>query len=260
MLAGHLSTLNRGAINMFASLPMYDWPQLRSSHDALWNNIHDALNERGIQSPKNLMEGGIGLAFWKHPKLILSQTCGLPFRRHLHDKVRLVGTPDFALDGCPPGYYRSYFIVGKNDNRGSLLQFKDAVFALNGRDSQSSYAAARNYISPMGFWFQNLKLTGSHLNAFRAVANGEAEIASIDAVTWRLIERFENNASDIRILEATDPTPGLPYITSLEQDSDAIYDAVIQALAKLDTATATNLGIKSIIKIPKQDYLAVPIP
>jgi len=102
---------------MFASLAMYDWPQLRASHDALWSGIHACLDRRGIESPAGLTEGGLGLTFWAQPDLVFSQTCAMPFRQHLHDKVQLVCTPDFAVEDCPPGYYRSYFVIRRDDRR-----------------------------------------------------------------------------------------------------------------------------------------------
>ena len=245
---------------MLASLSMYDRPELKAHNQVYWSEIRRALYSRGIESPKLLTEEGTGLAFWGNPKLFLSQTCGLPYRKYLHNKVNLVGTPDCGVKGCPPGYYCSYFIVRKNDKRNSLPQFNNSVFAYNEKNSQSGFASAWNHLKSLGFWFQNIKITGSHLRSAHSLVNGDADIAAIDAVTWRFIKKYEAIATELRILEATDPTPGLPYITSKTLKCDVMFDAIEDAIKNLSKNVLRELNITGIIKIPKASYLAIPLP
>ena len=245
---------------MLASLSMYDRPELKAHNQVYWSEIRRALYSRGIESPKLLTEEGTDLAFWGSPKLFLSQTCGLPYRKYLHNKVNLVGTPDCGVKGCPPGYYCSYFIVRKNDKRNSLPQFNNSVFAYNEKNSQSGFASAWNHLKSLGFWFQNIKITGSHLRSAHSLVNGDADIAAIDAVTWRFIKKYEAIATELRILEATDPTPGLPYITSKTLKCDVMFDAIEDAIKNLSKNVLRELNIKGIIKIPKASYLAIPLP
>ena len=245
---------------MVASLAMYDWPQLRTAHQAFWSGIHVALGRRGVKSPAGLTENGQGLAFWAQPQLVFSQTCGLPYRRHLHDKVRLVGTADYAVENCAPGYYCSYFVIRRDESRNALADYENAVFAFNDAGSQSGYSAARHHTLARDFWFRKTRRTGGHLASAEAVARGKADIAAIDAVSWRMIERFEAFAPDLRILEATDPTPGLPYITGAGLDPDTVFEAVRDAIDRLDPATLADLTLRRIVRIPKQEYLKVPTP
>ncbi|MEN8935210.1 MAG: PhnD/SsuA/transferrin family substrate-binding protein, partial [Planktotalea arctica] len=197
---------------------------------------------------------------WKHSDLVLSQTCGMPYRTWLHDKVQLVGTPDYGLAGCPAGYYRSAIVVRADDARTDVSAFKDAVFAYNQTFSQSGYAAPFWHLLPGGFWFENRLHTEQHLESARAVAAGRADIASLDAVTWRNIEAFEPFARDLRVLTWTEPTPGLPLITALGNDANLIFEAVKGAIAELDAQDKSLLGIRGIVKISKQDYLNVRNP
>jgi hypothetical protein len=37
-----------------ASLPMYDWPELRWAHDQLWAAAAERLSARGIEAPEKL--------------------------------------------------------------------------------------------------------------------------------------------------------------------------------------------------------------
>lgn len=245
---------------MTASLPMYDRPELAEAHDEFWGNINVALSERGIISPKNLNKHGFGLSFWKSEDLVLSQTCGMPYRKHLHQEVNLVGTPDYAVDGCPPGYYCSHFIVRKDDLRNTVLDFKDAVFAFNEMDSQSGFAAAWNHLKKKNVWFTRTLQTGAHLSSAKAVASKKADIASIDAVTWRFAEHYEEFASQLRVLETTSPTPGLPYITSRKNDPEILFDALQDALTETSPQTLNKLRIRGIKKIPKAEYLNIQNP
>jgi len=54
------------------------------------------------------------IAHWRAPELLFSQTCSLPFNTKLADVTEIVGTPDYGLDGCPPGHDRSEIIVRKD--------------------------------------------------------------------------------------------------------------------------------------------------
>ena len=93
------------------------------------------------------------------------------------------------------------------------------------------------------------------------VADGQADIAALDVITWRDIQRFDPNvACCLRVLMQTDPTPGLPYITAKSQDPAPIRAAIQQAIQALNTEDRSTLGLRGLVEIPKQDYLAIPIP
>ena len=69
---------------------------------------------------------------WLHPDLILGQTCGLPYISKLCDKVELVGTPDYGVEGCPPGFYHSTLVSSSADPRRHLSEFLGSTLAFNG--------------------------------------------------------------------------------------------------------------------------------
>ncbi len=243
---------------MIASLMMYRRPQLDAVHDRYWQLIRENLRAAGIDSPKALSQDAEEFSVWTDPDLILSQTCGMPYRTRLHAQVTLVGTPDYGLPGCPPGYYNSALVVRADDLRADVATFMDATFAYNQTFSQSGYAAPYWHLHPQ--WFSRFLHTEQHLLSARAVAQGQADIASIDAVTWRLIERHEDFARHLRVLDWTTPTPGLPLITARGNDAQAIFSAVDTAIGQLEATDRDALGLKSLIGIPKSAYLAVPNP
>ncbi|MGC1497251.1 MAG: PhnD/SsuA/transferrin family substrate-binding protein [Sulfitobacter sp.] len=240
---------------MIANLMMYQRPELVKAHNRFWALIRKNLTAAGMDSPEMLSQDAEEFYVWKHPDLVLSQTCGMPYRTWLHDKVQLVGTPDYGLEDCPAGYYRSAIIVRANDTRTQITAFKDAIFAYNQTFSQSGYAAPFWHVKPKGFWFENRLHVEQHLEAARAVATRRADIAALDAVTWRNIEKFEPFSTNLRVLDWTAPTPGLPLITALGNDADLIFHALEGAIAELDEQSKIELGIKGIVRIPKQDYL-----
>lgn len=86
---------------MFASLPMYQRDELNEAHDEYWYLISKKLGHN-----IHLTKTGDETDLWLDPNLLLSQTCGMPYRTYLHDKVTLVGTPDYGVNRCPPGRYR----------------------------------------------------------------------------------------------------------------------------------------------------------
>jgi len=246
--------------NMIASLMMYARPELDAAHKRYWMLIRDELAAVGIESPLELSQNASAFVVWEDPDLVLSQTCGMPYRLRLKDKVTLVGTPDYGLPDCAAGYYRSPFVVRANDPRTDLRDFKDATFAFNQPHSQSGYAAPYAHARGKGVWFDELIQTGSHNISAACVADGRAEIAALDGMTWRLIMQYEPFAKQLRVLEWTAPTPGLPLITSSRNDPDKVFTAVQNAITRMDPADKAALHLKSLVKISKADYLAVPNP
>jgi ABC-type phosphate/phosphonate transport system substrate-binding protein len=245
---------------MIANLMMYRRPELTEAHNHYWALIRKNLTDAGIDSPETLSQDADMFTVWNDPELVMSQTCGMPYRTQLHENVKLIGTPDFGVIDSPAGYYRSALVVRADDPRTDIAAFKNAVFAYNQTHSQSGYAAPYSHVKPLGFWFENQLETGQHLKSAQAVALGTADIASLDAVTWRLLETYEAFAADLRVLEWTQPTPGLPLITAMGNDADAIFIAVKGAIEALSPEDKALLGLKGIVKIAKEDYMKVPNP
>ena len=84
---------------------MYDYPKAQAANDRLWALIRDSMRAAGMAAPDALTRSADAYwQGWTSPDLILSQTCGFPYRARLHGQVTLIGTPDYAVAGCPPGY------------------------------------------------------------------------------------------------------------------------------------------------------------
>lgn len=246
---------------MIAALGMYDRPETAPAHDRLWALIRDGLRDRGVAAPEALTRGeGAYWPAWEAPDLVLAQTCGLPYRARLHGRVTLVGTPDYGLPGCPAGHYHSVFIARADDPRPGLADFAEARLAFNEALSQSGWAAPMEHAARTGLRFGSLVQTGGHRLSMLAVAEGRADTAALDAVTWRMLRRWEPAAAGLRVLAETRPTPGLPLIAAPGADADASFAAVARAIAALDPADRDLLGLVGLVRIPPESYLALPIP
>lgn len=245
---------------MIANMMMYSRPETEGALARFWGAIAERLTAAGIAAPKTMAQDAGGWPVWSDQMLVLSQTCGMPYRLWLHGKVQLVGTPDYGLAGCPAGYYNSPLVVRATDEGADIGAYRAARFAYNARHSQSGYAAPFTHLAPRGWWFSDTLRTGGHAASARAVRDGAADIAALDAVTWNLIERYEPWARDLRVLEWTEPTPGLPFITGAHLDAQRVRGAVAGAAQALGAADRDALMLRGIVDIPAQTYLAVPNP
>lgn len=245
---------------MIASLGMYDRPDTAAAQDGLWALIRDALRARGQPAPEALTRGRDLWEVWQSPDLVLGHTCGLPFRARLAGRVTLVATPDYGVEGCAPGYYRSVLVVRADDPRRALADFDGGRLAVNEALSQSGWAAPQAHLAAAGVRMVPWGPTGSHAASGQAVAEGRADLAALDAVSWRLFRRAEPWAARLRVLEATAPTPGLPLIAAAGTDPEPLRTALAAAVAALPEAERIALSLRGVVVLQPQAYTAVPLP
>ncbi|AVO39090.1 phosphate/phosphite/phosphonate ABC transporter substrate-binding protein [Pukyongiella litopenaei] len=241
---------------------MYDLPGLHDAHDRLWRNIRARLETGPDTYPPALDRDTDAWEAWQSPRLLLAQTCGLPYRARLHARVTLVGAPDHRLPGCPPGHYRSVIVARTDDPRDDLPAFADAVFAYNEGLSQSGWAAPAAHFSDRGIPMpRQLCRTGGHAASARAVAEGRADLAALDAVTWEILrDTRAPGIAALRVLAQTAATPALPYITAAGTDPEPLFDALAGAIADLDRADRDALHLHGVVRLPASAYLALPLP
>lgn len=238
---------------MIATLAMYDRAETAPANDALWAAIRAALG----YGPDRLTRTGDLWDHWRAPELLLGQTCGLPLRAKLHGKATLVGTPDYGLEGCPPGYYRSVFVARSAD---PLTAFSQKRFAFNDPLSQSGWAAPSLHLQEQNISPGALVQTGSHRASALAVAQGRADFAALDALSWQLIQAHDAFASTLHPIAVTIPTPGLPFITALGRDPQPLRTAIQEAIRTLSDEQLAPIHLRGLVEIPEQSYLDMPIP
>ena len=163
---------------------------------------------------------------WTHPDLLLAQTCGFPYVKHLRGKVRLVATPVYGHPGCDGPSMCSFIVVGKGSDARSAGGFAWARAAINEPDSNSGVNLFRAAIAPLsrnGRFFSLVIETGGHRNSIAAITAGQADVAAIDCVTYGNVLRFDpESLAGVRILAETVKGPGLPFITRADASDDEV--------------------------------------
>ena len=238
----------------FAALQMYDWPEAAAQTDALWAHLRHALRAEGFSAPQALTRGGDVHAQWRDPALMLGQSCGYPFSIGLCGDAVLLGSPDYGVEGCDPGCYRSLIIVRPDSDARAPDDLRGRRLAYNAIESQSGFRCLGAMLGE-GAFPAGLH-TGSHRASIRAVAAGEADCAAIDGVSWRLAERHEPAARNVRILGLTPPTPGLPLICAPRFAADVSRLQAILAAA-LGDCPQNDTGIRGFARFRAEDYAAL---
>ncbi len=240
---------------MIASLPMYDPAPMRGVNDAFWAGIRTALGD----GPQVLARGPDPWRDWRAADLVLSQTCALPWRARLDGAVTLVGAPDYGLPGCGPGQYNSV-LVARRDEARPITALLGARVAINDPLSQSGYCVLWTWAVEAGVALNVAMVTGAHAAAARAVAAGTADLAAIDAQTWRLLCRHDPAAARLRVLARTPPTPALPFITARGRDPMPIRAAMNTALTGLTPLQRHDLGLRAIVPAQEAAMRAQAVP
>lgn len=240
---------------------MYDRDQTRAANDRFWATIRDGLRGRGHAAPEGLTRGDAAFwPTWTAPNLLISQTCGYPYRARLHGNVSLIGTPDYGLPDCPPGFYRSVFVARRDDPRVNPADFSGARFAFNEPMSQSGWAAPQSFAAARGLQFPPTLCTGAHRLSAIAVVERRADFAALDALSWSMMVRWDQFAQDLKVVGVTDLAPGLPLITGQAELVDTLFAVISAAIAGLSSTDRDLLSLRALIKIDHAAYLAVPTP
>lgn len=244
---------------MFASLPMYDRPENAAAHDTLWALIRDGLRVRGIAAPDTLDRNSPHLEGWARPDLVLGQICNMPYRALFRDRVTLVGAADYGVPHAPPGHYHSVLIVRDNDRAETPLDCAGYRLAFNDALSQSGWGAPSDWARANGLRLNPTLVTGSHAASVQAVATGRADLAGIDAVTFRNLRRWDPAARAVRVIGITHPTPGMTFITAPGNDPTVFRAVIADAIAALPDDDADLLGLRDIVALAPSAY-DIPLP
>ncbi|MGI9425138.1 MAG: phosphate/phosphite/phosphonate ABC transporter substrate-binding protein [Hyphomicrobiaceae bacterium] len=240
-----------------AVLPMYDWQHVRCQTDQFWVALRQNLIKSGVSAPHGLSRPANLLAAWRSRQLVLGQTCGLPYVDHLRDHVQLIGTPDYGVPGCRSGWYRSAVVVRSNDERETLPDFRHSILAVNSRSSQSGWRAILSALARERVdWpcFASVIRSGSHARSIELVASGQADLAAVDFVSWRMAKKHLVASGRVRILDLTDPMPGLPLIAHRAACRATLCEAVEQAIEELPEHVRRAIGICGFWRSTPADY------
>ena len=236
---------------------MYDRAETASANDRLWQNIRENLG----YGPENLTRCDDPWPIWRAPNLVLAQTCGLTVPRRAPPACDPDWHPRLRPARLPARPCTTRFLWFDWTTRATtLLDFAKTRFAYNEALSQSGWAAPQTHAEKMGFRFENTVKSGAHRTSARMVAEGRADIAALDALSWEMIREWDEFAARLRVLTHTIPTPALPFITAQMTDPTPIFTALQTAIATLTSQDRVTLRLRGLIKIPTEEYLKIPTP
>jgi ABC-type phosphate/phosphonate transport system substrate-binding protein len=205
-----------GQVSGQVSLPMYPFPELRDAWAETWTAVRDA-HPRGRTFHESLLWSDDIHALWNSPDLVLSQSCGWPIVSELDGRVRVVGVFDPDVDGGDAGTYRT-LLVARRD--APLHEFSGATAAVNGPDSLSGWVSLVAGVEGAGgTWRGAVRWTGAHVASLAAVRAGDADIASIDPVSFALLATLDARHVDgLHVVGRGPRVPCLPLIVPGDTD------------------------------------------
>lgn len=239
---------------------MYLREETRPATEAFWALTRDALRDHGISAPDTLTQDAPLHATWGRPDLVLGQICNLPYRADFHGRVTLIAAADYGLPDAPAGHYYSVFVTRASDPRTSLADFANARLAFNDPGSHSGWGAPWMVSQAQGFNWTRAVETGGHRASAKAIAEGEADIAAIDAVSWALIQRYDADASDLHVIGRTASSPGLTFIAALGADTAAYRAALSQALTAMPDGDQDTIMLRALVPLAGAEYTRLPLP
>jgi ABC-type phosphate/phosphonate transport system substrate-binding protein len=207
---------------------------------------------------------------WRRTDMAAVFMCGLPYSR-ANPQPTLIAAPvpspaEFA--GLPK--YWSELVVRSDSPHGDLQSTFGGTICLTAPNSQSGYAAALQYL--MAFDVAADRKGGARpplyreiaapavtpLGAVKAVVDGAADVAPIDAYAYRLLQKYHGDlTSKLRTVARTAPTPIPPLVASIALE--ASIDGA-QGLRAAFTAAHRDPALKVLLAGLDLSHFVTPDP
>ena len=246
---------------------MYDFPEVQNSTEKLLVALVDALescNETAhVQTPDSSVHAEL-MKMWRSKDMVLSQSCGLPFMEELHQFVNVIGTPLWTDVSDVRGWYRTVIVVPESLGITSIDQADGLRPVVNNTQSLSGWcslgvalANATNDSVVVTPFVQS----GGHAASLQMLQDKDANIASIDSVTFRLLSRHRPElVNNVRVIGHGPLVPATPIIVSKSStvDADELYRVVSGVFGRSELQAALgNIGICGFVRLANSDYNGV---
>ena len=197
--------------------------------------------------------------------LWFGHTCGYPLMTRLQPGLQPFCVPVFDVPGCTGGLYSSRIIVPADSAVERVEDARGRIVAMNNADSNSGMNVLRFAVAGLqdnGRFFDRVLTTGGHLDSLRTVAEGRADIAAIDCISFQLIaDWLPELASRIRVIAESVQSCGLPFVMPRQDASpDAGRSLIAQLVAALDAcapAVTDCLHLRGFDSVTIDDYRSI---
>ncbi len=238
-------------------LGMYPFDSVAWAWDELWAAVH----RRAPWTPDRLTRSGDVHARWYDADCLVTHVCGWPFAALHRNDMHLVGAFDVDLPDAADGYYRSVILTPHDRPLHELISSRSRAVA-NSADSLSGWLSLLAATVGTGAeWPGDVTFTSAHHDSLRALAKGEADVASLDAWSLALISAEEPGLVAGLRQVGIGPRIPTPAITLRKPAGDARADelraAFVDAVESPELATARHaLHIEGFASLTLDDYLA----
>ncbi|WP_185968532.1 PhnD/SsuA/transferrin family substrate-binding protein [Paracoccus sp. M683] len=207
-----------------AALPMYDWPEVRVETLAFWQGIRARVP--GLPELSHPVEMDDLLAIWRDRRTVMTECCWGTVDLGMCTAQQILAQRSY--DGVHGGegiYYRSALIMrqGISAQPGQRAVIPDGIqhlpWAANQPDSRSGWLGIAEDAALSA---ERVLWTGAHRASIRAVAEGQADIAAIDCLSWQLAQAYEPAAQGLVVVGWTAPRPGIFFTTGLDSPPDLV--------------------------------------
>lgn len=166
--------------------------------------------------------------------------CGFPFLQH-RDRLSLLGVPVWR--GQP--LYRSYLIVGQDDDATQITDLRGSVHAFSDPDSNSGYLVTASDLASLGEtpegFFARTVYTYGHRNVVRAVADGLTRSGSVDGYVWETLATMEPSLTGrTRIVAQSEWLGFPPFAARADRLESPALQQFGEVLRSLETTPAGN--------------------
>ena len=234
---------------------MYNIPEIWDAQSALWKGIATYMVREGIREiPAELSRGQPLAKLLSDENMLLSQCCGYDVVRGYRETLTTLATPVFDVSECSGYEYSSLIIVAEECPYEDVLEMRGCAAVANGPESHSGMSALRHLVWPKnvnGSFFGSVVYSGGHVQSLKSIQDGRADVAAIDCVTHKLLERYSpSTIAGTRTLGRTFFAPAPPYVTHVKRGDDIkhrIKNALLGAFSDPDLeACRSDLLIKRI--------------
>ena len=182
---------------------------------------------------------------WRHPALLVAQTCWGPMiDTGLEKEVVVLAQPSYqGIEGGEGPLYSSAIVMRADMVEGEpvaspadggarlpLDLLRGRRLAFNDWHSMSGLLGLKADLEAAGedqSLFSEMVETGAHRLSVRAIAEGRADVATIDCRSWSYCKMYEPASARLKVVGWTARRMGLPFIASRQVPPDMV--AALQA-------------------------------
>ena len=243
---------------------MYDFPEVRDSTLKLLDALVGALQSCGEDVHAETPDGSVHeelMNMWRSNHTELSQSCGLPFVEDLHEYVDVIGTFLWTDVSDAHGRYQTVIVAREALNVFNVAELGGLRPVVSNTQSLSGWCSLGVAIAEVtndSSFVRPFVQSGGHARSLQMLQDNNADFASIDAATFRLLKRHRPKLTNgLRTIGHGPVVPATPIIVSKSStvDADELYRVVSGVFGRSDLQSAlAEIGINGFVRLANSDY------